>query len=428
MVMDQIFGGPLSFLRQEQEPCLDYIENSKDLLPEMSMDLEDFHFDLDTMSESLGPWIQPAESVAADLAELCKSEPIDFEDLDITEAVRYDCMWSTSTVSAPVKNSSCSVPIPTAASKNNSASNNHHSNLLSHPFCENALFDEFLRLLDTPSGPAPGLDIKTEIKEEVKEEEEEELRSRTIRFTSLDHCYVSTVCPPAHPEESASFIDTPPESSDDDDEDMSSIVPFPAHLMHHRHSGSSRQSHQHHNNNNTAVSGGTSLLKKAKAGSGLAKFSFRVKLKADSSRSVLKHHLRAGRSPLKVAAIGFRSSSSAPTNSCSSQAGVRRRKEASLKLKHEEAREVHNQMERQRRNELRLAFDELKASLVDIAAADKVSKQMILDKAVERCQGLRSREAALRQRRDRLRRSNGQLRDRLRELQQYLASHPPPGC
>ena len=454
MVMDQIFGGPLSFLRLEQEPGLEYIDNSKDLLPEMSMDLEDFQFDLDTISDSLGPWIQPAETTVADLlrgTDSCKSEPIDFEDLDITEAVRYDCMWSTSTAAAaallaPAKSSnssSNSVAIPLATnSRNSSTGNNNNNNIssnpLSHPFCENALLDEFLRLLDTPSAAGhhahtdlANMDIKTE----VKEEEEEELRSRAVRFTSLDHCYVSTACPPIikHEEDASNFIDTPPESSDDDDEDMPSPLAlrhsssYSRHLHHHHHHHRQSQINSSSNINNNSV--GTSLLKKSTcSSSGVAKFSFRVKLKTESSRSVLKHHLRTVRSPLKVSAIGFKSShgSSSSTNSSSSgmQAGVRRRKEASLKLKHEEAREVHNQMERQRRNELKVAFDELKASIVDIAASDKVSKQMILDKAVERCEGLRSREASLRQRRERLKRSNSLLKARLRALQQQ----PPPGC
>jgi hypothetical protein len=298
-------------------------------------------------------------------------------------------------------------------------------------------------MLDTASSgssscPPTATDLDIHIKTEVKEEEEEELRSRAAMFTSLDHCYVSTACPPAHikHEDSSNFIDTPPESSEDSDDDISSFTSarllFPSLSQHHRHNNSNRTLHHHHrhniNNNNTLV-GGASLLKKTKSGSGgVAKFSFRVKLKTDtSSRSVLKQHLRTNRSPLKVSAVGFRTAGGAGSSiklasgnsSCSlAQAGVRRRKEASLKLKHEEAREVHNQMERQRRNELKIAFDELKASITDIADSDKVSKQMILDKAVENCRGLRSREAALRLRRERLKRCNSQLKERLRLLQQ----------
>merc|ERR1719150_2590455 len=57
----------------------------------------------------------------------------------------------------------------------------------------------------------------------------------------------------------------------------------------------------------------------------------------------------------------------------------------SLKMQEGEAREVHNQMERQRRNELKVAFDDLKVHLPEIATSDKASKQQILDKAVETC-------------------------------------------
>lgn len=493
MVMDQIFGGPLGCLRLDQEPSLGYMmaeavskeEEDQLLLPEMSMDLEDFQFDLDTISDSLGPWIQTAASADTDLLlhghSSCKSEPIDFEDLDITEAVRYDCMWSTTTATAATattakSSSSCSVAIPHFRSRNNSTAAAGASQL-SLPFCENALLDEFLRLLDTPpTGPpggSGGLDpldcVKTEVKDEdeeeattTEEEEDEERRSRAVRFTSLDHCYISSAG--IKQEEayqqlgSANLnIDTPPESSDDDEE-MHPATAIRHHSQYSSFNSNSRHlHHHHHHNNNNNISGGTSLLKKVNKssscsssfsnGGGLAKFSFRVKLKTDSSRSVLKHHIRqtARSSPLKVSAIGFRPAAVTTTTTIASghhhhggsgsslQAGIRRRKEASLKLKHDEAREVHNQMERQRRNELKLAFDDLKASIADIAASDKVSKQMILDKAVERCQGLRTREAALRQRRERLRRSNNQLRERLRALQHQAfqppsaSSPPPPG-
>jgi hypothetical protein len=432
MVMDQIFGGPLSL------PSLDYLDNTKDLLPEMSMDLEDFQFDLDTIHDSLGSWIQPdlLHAEKDSTATACKSESVDFEELDITEAVRYDCMWSTS---VPAKSSSAH---NSSSCGSGGANRQNNSNLLAHPFCENALLDEFLRMLEpscSVSSSPPSLDIKTEVAEVKEEEEEAELRSRAVMFTSLDHCYVSTTGPPppgyVKHEDSSNFIDTPPESSDDDEEMSSVAASLPFHTLNRHHSShssnsSSRHLHHHHhrhisssinNNVNTA-----SLLKmpSQSSGSSIAKFSFRVKLKADSSRSVLKRHLRGVRSEqLKVVRTSAGGSAS---NSSLMQAGVRRRKEASLKLKHDEAREVHNQMERQRRNELKLAFDELKASITDIADSDKVSKQMILDKAVESCRGLRSREAALRLRRERLKRNNALLKERLQLLRQQhrLASHP----
>merc|ERR1719504_481831 len=81
-----------------------------------------------------------------------------------------------------------------------------------------------------------------------------------------------------------------------------------------------------------------------------------------------------------------------------SQSAMRKRKERSLKMQEGEAREVHNQMERQRRNELKVAFDELKVHLPEIATSDKASKQQILDKAVETCLTIRSTESSLKTR------------------------------
>ena len=82
-----------------------------------------------------------------------------------------------------------------------------------------------------------------------------------------------------------------------------------------------------------------------------------------------------------------------------------------------EAREVHNQMERQRRNELKVAFDELKVHLPEIATSDKASKQQILDKAVETCLTMRSSESSLKTKVTTMNKTNSQLKEKLRKLQ-----------
>ena len=96
---------------------------------------------------------------------------------------------------------------------------------------------------------------------------------------------------------------------------------------------------------------------------------------------------------------------------------VRKRKERSLKMQEGEAREVHNQMERQRRNELKVAFDELKVHLPEIATSDKASKQQILDKAVETCLTIRSRETSLKTKVATLNKTNSTLKEKLQKLQ-----------
>ena len=86
-------------------------------------------------------------------------------------------------------------------------------------------------------------------------------------------------------------------------------------------------------------------------------------------------------------------------------------------MKHHEAREIHNHMERQRRNELKGAFDDLKACIPHIANSEKVSKQMILDTALESCKQLKSREISMKMKKDRLKRAHAELKQRLSNLQ-----------
>ena len=123
--MDQVFG-QLGGLAMEQEADLSFVDDSKEIMNEISMDLEDFKFDFDTISDSLGPWIQPND-IKLDLSddEDLKSENIDLKDLDITEAVRYDCMWSSNTTPGAVDNKQ------------------------QQTLCENSLFEEFLKIIDT---------------------------------------------------------------------------------------------------------------------------------------------------------------------------------------------------------------------------------------------------------------------------------------
>ena len=87
------------------------------------------------------------------------------------------------------------------------------------------------------------------------------------------------------------------------------------------------------------------------------------------------------------------------------------------KLSNREARNVHNQMERQRRSDLNQAYATLKDFVPAIANSDRASKQMVLDKAIEHCQALRSREEAAREQRRQLSLRNEALRRKLELLQ-----------
>merc|ERR1712083_534290 len=158
-----------------------------------------------------------------------------------------------------------------------------------------------------------------------------------------------------------------------------------------------------------------------------AKFSINLKVnrqivkQADKSRSLLKQKVKIVRTPFANTKTTSSTESQLKKKLFeqhrTSQSAMRKRKERSLKMQEGEAREVHNQMERQRRNELKVAFDELKVHLPEIATSDKASKQQILDKAVETCLTIRSTESSLKTRVTTLNKTNSQLKERLRKLQ-----------
>jgi len=418
MVLDQIFS-------HLESDVSSYLHNStEESLNEMSMDLDDFKFDFDSLSDNLGGWIEEESDckvnpapVASYSSDVLKSDPLDFKDLNITEAVRYDCMWS---------------------------SNPTHNNISQPSLSENNLLDEFLKLMDANASnfDLQDLDIKEEdthasttastIKQEPQEDplasdRLQERASEVRMYTSLDHCY--------HVERSLSYEDddqqhpaypiTPPESSEDEESQ-------PASSCRSRPPPSLQPTNHAKIVNIQKLSSSQSLLKKVKPRSGDAKFCLKVKLSSDPSRSLLKHqkfrlltsnnHHNNKQTSISSSSISSESKKAAIKlmNKSLMQNSMRRRKEESLQLKHDEAREIHNHMERQRRNELKVAFDELKACMPDIANSEKVSKQMILDTALQNCKLLKSREISLKVRREKLKKSNAELLRKLGGLQHNI--------
>jgi len=420
MVLDQIFS-------HLESDVSSYLHNStEESLNEMSMDLDDFKFDFDSLSDNLGGWIEESDckvnpAPVPSYSDVIKSDSIDFKDLNITEAVRYDCMWSS----------------------------NPANNSISQPsLSENNLLDEFLKLmdanaanfdlndldtkqgnLDSPTTTSTVSTIKQEPQQDSMASDRLQERASDVRmYTSLDHCY--------HVERSLSYDDdddgqhpaypiTPPESSEDEESQPSSSC---------RTKPSSSLQPTNHAKivNIQKISSSQSLLKKVKARSGDAKFCVKVKLSSDPSRSLLKQHkfglLTSNNYHINKQTCATPSSISSQSkkatiklmNKSLLQNSIRRRKEESLQLKHDEAREIHNHMERQRRNELKVAFDELKGCMPDIANSEKVSKQMILDTALQNCKLLKSREISLKVRREKLKKSNAELLRKLGGLQNNI--------
>ena len=83
-----------------------------------------------------------------------------------------------------------------------------------------------------------------------------------------------------------------------------------------------------------------------------------------------------------------------------------------------DVRDLHNSMERQRRVDLKKAFDGLKFCVPELADSDKASKLMILDKAADFCQKLKKKEIHLSTEKERERKKHFHLKRKLQILKQ----------
>merc|ERR1712110_1364711 len=293
-----------------------------------------------------------------------------FEDLDIKEAVRYDCMWTSYNefnAQKSQRNSNNSSP---TASLNLSSS----------------FYDSLLGSIDTPensdcSSIKSEMETDTDSEESEKKKEALQTMSPAHIITSLDHCYniSSTHLDNERflPRSSSGPL-TPPVSSDDEDCNNSSSTNFAFSNINYksqaRNEKGLKQSATRRVITTSNKARTQSLLKRSMNSSrqrtlSEAKFSINLKVnrqivkQADKSRSLLKQKVKIVRTPF----ANTKTSSSTESQlkkklfeqHRTSQSAMRKRKERSLKMQEGEAREVHNQMERQRRNELKVAFDEL---------------------------------------------------------------------
>merc|ERR1712241_220769 len=232
-------------------------------------------------------------------------------------------------------------------------------------------------------------------------------------FASMDHCYnISSTHLDNDKFINSSGPLTPPMSSDDED-------------CHSDAKQTSQTTNKHQTFIRTKSSNRPqSLLKKSVTKQNEAKFSIKVNMKADNkSRSLLKQKsqkVKIIKAPFKAdGSQQIKSRHSDSPRMKSSQSAMRKRKEeGSLKMQEGEARQIHNQMERQRRNELKVSFDKLKTVLPELAASDKASKQQILDKAVDTVKMIKSTEVSLMNRRNSLNKSNALLKEKLRKLKE----------
>ena len=249
-----------------------------------------------------------------------------------------------------------------------------------------------------------------------------------------DHCYTSLN---SNNSNNNSSLLTPPESSEDEDSTssfLSSPSPSPSPSPSSNFS-KPRKSCLTQIANDRLNKDVKSLLKSTAKNMTKAvkpKFKFSIRMKKGSSSTLPYTHRRAKAKKDKKSsritissykALKENEQSLLFTSSQSVKVGcVNDKMFKTDKLNNREARDVHNQMERQRRSDLNRAYAILKDFVPSIANSDRTSKQMVLDKAIEHCTMLRKREEASREQKRNLHHRNEALRKKLQQLETQLAA------
>jgi len=237
------------------------------------------------------------------------------------------------------------------------------------------------------------------------EAEAETIKSKVDSMFS-DHCYTSTS--PQHHDRLAADLLTPNDSSEEDE--VKQTKPTTKHIKSFQPVNTFR-----------VPSFPTPRLQDSSSRSrkpNQAKFKFHMKFKPttnstktitnssikNTSSLTARSLLRQNSSVLKKKSLARSSSSLIPYSSKSIQVSQTRvsvgsDSESALarlaSAKPSNVRDLHNSLERQRRIDLRNAFDTLRQNVPELRAADKASKLLILNKSRDYCWKLTSREATL---------------------------------
>ena len=165
VIMDDLFCQlpPLDPFTVDDSDYNLYIDlNRKEL-----MDLDELDFDFEEIND-LGSWLASSEQdiKVTENSSRAESERLGFEEFEIKEAVRYDCMWSGYNKFTGHK---------TVKTENDT------SLTLSTSFN-----DSLLGSIDTPEISETDC---ISIKSEMETDEEKSTMRLSQLFTSLDHCY-----------------------------------------------------------------------------------------------------------------------------------------------------------------------------------------------------------------------------------------------
>jgi len=318
----------------------------QDPLAEFSMEHSLNLFEFDSMKD-----------LSLDIEAIKVGEKRSFlDELDTKDKIRRDCMWSTG-------QNLCKLFKADIKPESKHCRTKSHTSLLSMEEMSltppTSYINQYLKNFETPlpsdeESCCSSGDELSDWSTAIMDQENRLGGTEPIltNTSSKDHCYSS-------PRISCNL--TPPESSEDEDSSQGLPVGRPI--------GRTRVLDTIENDRlNQAVK---SILlatnNRTVPHTNKAKFTFKVNIKTNSKTMDKTQYLRS--------------------------ASVFRRSASSRLLdRPKDARDLHNHMERQRRTELKNAFDLVKTCVPTISASDRASKQMILDKAIEFCRGLRRKE------------------------------------
>merc|ERR1711892_151452 len=261
---------------------------------------------------------------------------------------------------------------------------------------------------------------------------------KTSDHTYTDHCYMAPK-QAEKPEDHSTLLNllTPAQSSEDEDIQKELTVSTPASLL--KPTNKNKKGKDFMNTIKTRPP--RVLHMSDKTNQNEAKFKFQMKFTSDGSspksRSLLRHPSRLNRThyikrktavknsfcPSTMKQIQIQQTGVVQMDARIARiARIREGKSHKHRDKGDKCRDVrdlHNSMERQRRVDLKNAFDGLKICVPEIADSDRASKLMILDKAADFCQSLKRKESTLNGERDKEKRKNTLLRKKLSMLQTH---------
>ena len=420
----------------------DFDLGALDTFNDMDIDMESFNL-IDDAGTSGDPFGNLSFEQSLNLVDLTglgsgsNNEDLSIlDDFDVKEPIKQDCMWSSfQDASSPIRRS----PLHIKQQRRRRDSGGATAGLTP----PTSYINDHLRTFDTPL-PSDG--------EESSEEVDvvshlPSVCSRVLATDSMseDHCYTSSSGTPLAPwseNTSASAPLTPPESSEDEDASV--------HIPKSPPDGSRKKALSEIENDRFNKVVKNTLLKKSlskktsrsitmsEAKTGKTKFRFLLTTPRNKNsllgpkRLVSSSEQRPGGSTayqLKSIKENKQMLKRLPKASSPPSVTSSRRKSRfeevpvinkGGRVDQREARDVHNQMERQRRQDLKNAYDSLKDFVPTIANSDRASKQMVLDKAIDYCKTLKNKEGTTREARNRLVQKNESLRKRLAEIESQM--------